>query len=172
LRRVRYAGAMSLDGHIFGPNGEADWIVIDPEINFGEFWAQFDPLLMGRRTYETAIARLGRGVIHGMKTVVVSRTLRPSDHPEIAIISELNQDQMQVLRAQRGKDKWLFGGGELFRFLLPMREVNTVGVSVLPVLLGGGVKLLPSPAQQAKLRLSEHKVCRSGIVSLVYEVQK
>lgn len=29
MRRVRYCVAMSLDGYIAGPNGEADWIVID-----------------------------------------------------------------------------------------------------------------------------------------------
>ena len=40
----------------------------------------------------------------------------------------------------------------------------------MPVLLGGGVKLLPPPALQTKLRLSRHKVYSSGIVSLVYEV--
>ena len=60
MRKIRYSVAMSLDGYIAGPNGEADWIVIDPEFNFGELWAQFDTLLMGRRTYEAAIARLGK----------------------------------------------------------------------------------------------------------------
>ena len=33
-RRVRYQVAMSLDGFIAGPNGEADWIITDPEIDF------------------------------------------------------------------------------------------------------------------------------------------
>lgn len=45
---------MSLDGHIAGPNGEADWTVMDPEMDFGDLWAQFDTLLMGRRTFEAA----------------------------------------------------------------------------------------------------------------------
>jgi dihydrofolate reductase len=172
MRKIRYAVAMSLDGYIAGPNGEADWIVMDPEVNFGELWAQFDTLLMGRRTYEAAVARLGETAMQGMKTVVVSRTLRPSDHPNITVLSELNRDQMQALRAQSKKDIWLFGGGELFRILLEMRQVDTVEVSIIPVLLGGGVSLLPPPAQQAKLKLSGHKVYRSGIVALVYEVQK
>ena len=171
MRKIRYAVAMSLDGYIAGPNGEADWIVRDPEVNFGELWAQFDTLLMGRRTYDAAIARVGKGAIQGMKTVVVSRTLRPSDHPKITIIPELNRDQLQALRAQSGKDIWLFGGGDLFRVLLEMRQVDTVEVSVMPVLLGNGVALLPPPAQQAKLKLSGQKIYRSGIVSLVYEVQ-
>ena len=171
MRKIRYAVAMSLDGYIAGPKGEADWIVMDPEVNFGELWAQFDTLLMGRRTYEVAVARLGEAAFEGMKTVVVSRTMRHSDHPDITIIPEVTRDGMQKLREQSGKDIWLCGGGELFRVLLEMRQVDTVEVSIMPVLLGGGVALLAPPAQQAKLKLSGHKIYRSGIVSLVYEVQ-
>ena len=34
MRKVIYGGAMSLDGWIAGPNGEYDWIVMDPDIDF------------------------------------------------------------------------------------------------------------------------------------------
>jgi dihydrofolate reductase len=171
MRKIRYGVAMSLDGYIAGPNGEADWIVSDPEFNFGELWAQFDTLLMGRRTYEAAIARLGKSAIQGRKIVVVSRTLQQADHPETTILSELTHERIQALRTQSGKDIWLMGGGEIFRLLLEMHEVDTVEVSIVPVLLGGGVALLPPPAQQTKLKLSSHKVYRSGQVSLIYDVQ-
>lgn len=30
MRQLRYSVAMSLDGYIAGPNGEVDWIVMDP----------------------------------------------------------------------------------------------------------------------------------------------
>ena len=50
MRKIRYAVAASLDGYIAGPNGEADWIVMDPEIDFGEIFSQFDTALVGRRT--------------------------------------------------------------------------------------------------------------------------
>ena len=33
-RRVRYQVAVTLDGFIAGPNGEYDWIVMDPDIDF------------------------------------------------------------------------------------------------------------------------------------------
>ena len=172
MRRVRYAVATSLDGYISGLKGEADWIVIDPEVDFGAIWAQFDTLLMGRRTYEAATARLGKSYIHRLKVFVASRTLRPAEHPEITIIPELSRDTMQTLRSQDGKDIWLMGGGEMFRSLLEMREVDTVELSVIPVLLGGGIPFLPSAAERTRLSLSSHKVYRSGRVSLVYDVVK
>ena len=45
MRRVRYAVAVSLDGYIAGPNGEADWIIMDPAIDFNSFLQQFDTVL-------------------------------------------------------------------------------------------------------------------------------
>jgi dihydrofolate reductase len=169
VKNIRYIVAMSLDGCIAGPNGEADWILMDPDVNFAELWAQFDTLVMGRKTYSAAKARLGEAFMQGMKTVVVSRTLRAA--PNVTILSDLTRDHMQSLRAQSRKDIWLMGGGELFRSMLAIHEVDTVEVSVMPVLLGGGVPLLPPPSQRAILKLSNHKIYRSGIVSLIYEVQ-
>jgi dihydrofolate reductase len=52
MRLVRYGGAMSLDGYIAGPNGEYDWIVIDPEMDFAAMSAEFDTYLIGRKTFE------------------------------------------------------------------------------------------------------------------------
>lgn len=59
MRRTRYSVAMSLDGYIAGPNGEAEWIIMDPDINFAGLFEQFDTFLIGRRTFE-AMGRGGR----------------------------------------------------------------------------------------------------------------
>ena len=59
MRRIRYSVAMSLDGFIAGPQGEYDWIPNEPEIDWGAFMARFDTMLMGRRSYEAALAAPG-----------------------------------------------------------------------------------------------------------------
>jgi dihydrofolate reductase len=166
MRKIRYVVATSLDGFIAGPNGEADWIDIDPEVDFAALWAQFDTGLMGRRTYEAARKRLGEAAFAGLTTIVFSRTMKQQDHPKVTVVSELKPAWVQVLQTRSGKDIWLFGGSELFRSFLDSDHVDTVEVSVIPVLLGGGIPLLPPPYNPAKLRLLSHKVYRSGRVSL------
>jgi dihydrofolate reductase len=170
LRRVRYQVASSLDGYIAGPNGEYDWIVMDPDIDFTGLFEQFDTLLMGRKTYEM-MSQSGGGDDQGQKVVVVSRTLRAEQHPKVTVINDAVREAVTALKAQPGKDIWLFGGGELFRSLLDLGVVDSVEIAVIPVLLGGGIAMLPTPAMRRKLSLRQHHVySKSGIVLLEYDV--
>ena len=171
MRRIRYSVAMSLDGYIAGPQGEYDWIIMDPEIDFGALMGSFDTVLMGSRTFE-ASQSTGGGAMPGMKAVVVSRTLRQEDMPEVQIIGDNLAEEISRLRAAPGKDIWLFGGGSLFRSLLAARLVDAVEVAIIPILLGGGIPLLPTPGDRAKLRLTGNKTyAKTGIVSLEYAVE-
>jgi RibD domain-containing protein len=90
VRQIRYAVAMSLDGYIAGPKGEAGWIIMDPDIDFRAVFEQFDGVLLGRRTFE-AMARGGTTGMPGMKTFVFSRTLRQLDYPDVAIVAEKSE---------------------------------------------------------------------------------
>jgi len=171
MRRVRYAVAASLDGYIAGPKGEADWIIMNPEIDFRALFEQFDTFLLGRRTFEM-MARAGRGETPGMKTFVFSRTLRQQDYPGVTVVAEKSEETVAALRAEPGKDIWLFGGGSLFRSLLNAGLVDTVEVAIIPVLLGGGIPLLAPPARQTNLKLTGHKIYKTGITSLEYVVQQ
>jgi dihydrofolate reductase len=170
MRKVVYSVAASLDGYIAGPSGEADWITMDPEIDFAALFARFDVVLMGRRTYDQVRAMGGGEAMPGVTSIVASRTLRPEDCPGATVIGEGLEERLSELRAGDGKDIWLFGGGVLFRSLLDAGLVDEVGVAVMPVLLGGGVPLLAAGGR-AKLRLTGSKIYRSGIVSLEYVVE-
>ena len=108
------------------------------------------------------------GAMPGMKTFVFSRTLRQRDYPKVTIVAEKSEETVAALRSESGKDIWLFGGGLLFRSLADLGLVDAVEVAVIPVLLGGGIPLFPPPAKQVKLKLTGHKVYKTGIVSLEY----
>jgi dihydrofolate reductase len=171
-RRIRYQVAASLDGYIAGPNGEADWIIMDPDIDFGDLFNQFDTFLMGRGTFESMVRQQGSAAMPGMKVIVFSRTLSQKDYPEVTIMGEPSKELLTALRNERGKDIWLFGGGSLFRSLLEIGMVDTVEIAVIPVLLGGGIPLLPTPAIRTKLKLTGHRLySKSGIVLLEYAVE-
>ena len=106
-----------------------------------------------------------------MKIVVASRTLDPRGHKGVSIVSDNLAQAVTALKKEPGKDIWLWGGGDLFRSLLDLNLVDTVEVGVMPVVLGQGIPLLPSPARQARLTLTSHQVYKkSGTVSLVYDV--
>ena len=163
---------MSLDGYVAGPKGEADWIIMDPEIDFRALFAQFDTMLLGRVTYEAAQKPSGSGGgMPGMKTYVFSKTLDPKDHRKVTIVNERQNEILKELKEKPGKDIWLMGGGGLFGSLLELGMVDTVEVAVIPVVLGAGIPLLPPPGKKTKLKLTNTKVYKkSGIVSLEYSV--
>lgn len=167
--RIRYRVAMSLDGYIAGPQGEFDWIVNDPSIDFGALFAQFDTFAMGRRTFELFRQPGSPPLPPGSNVFVFSRSL-PGDVSGVSVMREVSGPVIASLREQARKDIWLFGGGDLFRSFLTLGVVETVEVAVIPVLLGGGRQLLPPPASQSRLSLTGHRVYPSGIVLLEYAV--
>lgn len=162
---------MSLDGYIAGPRGEYDWIVMDPEFDFSEHMAQFDTFLIGRKTFQ-AMRRMGSDAqsMPGAQNVVFSRTLRPADYPHV-MVSDDAVRFVTELRARPGKDIALFGGGELFRSLLGAGLVDRLEMGLVPVLLGGGIPLLPAPAPRTALKLRKQRLYeKTGAILLEYDV--
>ena len=104
-----------------------------------------------------------------MRVCVVSTTLDPASHHGITILAANIHEAVSALKDQSGKDIWLMGGGVLFRCLLDAGFVDEIDIAVMPVLLGGGVPLLPQGAR-CPLRLSECKALPNGTLALSFAV--
>jgi dihydrofolate reductase len=171
MKRLRYSVAASLDGFIAASDGSYDWIINDPAIDFVGLFKQFDTFVMGRGTFEITLTHQGEGnPTPGARTIVFSTTLRQEDYPKVTIVATDPAATVRALKAESGKDIWLFGGGILFRSLLDAGLVDTVEVAVIPIVLGGGIPLVAPGRRSPVLRLTDHKVMPSGIVMLSYDV--
>jgi dihydrofolate reductase len=172
MRTLRYSVAASLDGYIAGPNGEFDWIVVDPEIDFAAMYAGVSGLVMGRRSYEVFVAT-GGAVGPALPTFVYSRTLPEGERAGVTFARDAVTHVRALKAAGDGKPLWLWGGSELCRQLADAGLVDGVDVAVIPVLLGSGIPLLATPGPRVSLRLKAHRLyAETGTLMLEYDVVK
>ena len=169
MRELRYSVAASLDGYIAGPNGEYDWIPIDPDIDFAAMYAGFSGLVMGRRSYGVYVAT-GGGAGPPLPVYVYSQTLPEGERDGVTFVRHA-EAHVRALKAVDGRPIWLWGGGELFRRLAAAGLVDGVDVAIIPVLLGGGLPLLPAPTRRLPLRLVAHRLYdKTGTLFVEYNV--
>ena len=171
MRRVLYRVAASLDGFIAGPNGEIDWILPDPTVDLAALYANVDTVLLGRRTYELTLQPGAPPWPKDWRVYVCSQTLDAEQHAGVTVVSGNIGATVVALRAESGRDIWLFGGGSLFASLLAADLVDQVEVAIMPVLLGCGTPLVSPDAPRSRLNLTRSNASPSGIVNLQYEVQ-
>jgi dihydrofolate reductase len=172
MRPVRYNVAASLDGYIAGPDGEFDWIPVDPSVDFAALFERVDTVLLGRRSFEVVQQGGAAPWPAGTRVYVFSRTLREEATPAVTVVREEAGATVAALRSEDGDGEiWLFGGGELFRSLLAEGQVDRIEVTIVPILLGAGVPMLAPDSVRTELRLLDTHVYPSGMVTLSYAVR-
>jgi dihydrofolate reductase len=186
MRKVKYLVASSLDNFIARPDGGVDWLFNDgTDYGMGEFFKTIDAVLLGRKTYEFALAhspqpkqksksqkaKTKRASKFGMKSYVFSRTMKAGTDEDVNIISDNSGAFVRGLKAEAGKDIWLMGGGELAKSLFAENLVDEIGLNIHPVLLGTGISLFPDIGKQINLELIECKSHPNGCVQVTYRVK-
>jgi dihydrofolate reductase len=172
MRRLKLFFATSLDGYVAARDGDTSWQFRDGDYGYEAFLAGIDTVLLGRRTYETALS-FAPSPYPDRKVVVFTRSnaLRVMS-PNTVATSRAPADIIEELRARDGKDLWVVGGGGLVRQCLDAGLIDEIIVSIHPILLGDGVPLAaPSPAR-TPLTLSGERRYPSGLVQLNYRVDR
>ena len=108
----------------------------------------------------------------GLANYVFSRTLQPSDYPEVELVRDDAAATVKELREREGKNIWLVGGGGLFRSLLAARQVDELMVAVHPILLGRGIPLLPKKETAVRLEFVRAEPYDTGLITLHYTVRR
>ena len=174
--------AASLDGFIARKDGRVDWLETADEFADGdtlapEFVAAFlktiDCYVMGSRTYETALnfEAKGFGWSYGDKPVFVlsSRTLsRTRDTVEFHS-GDLAQFVNERLRPAF-RSIWFVGGGTTSGECLRLGLADEVRYSILPIVIGDGIRFFDKLDRDVPLHLAEVKAYKNGVVALRYEV--
>jgi dihydrofolate reductase len=169
MRRLRYNVAMSLDGFIADSQHRFDWIPNDDTVDFAALFARVDTYILGRRTYETVLANGEAPWNPGARVYVVSSTLAAGPRGAVTVVRDDPVALARSLRREAGDGEiWLFGGGQLFATLLAAKQVDTVEVTVVPVLLGGGVPVVAFLPQRMPLVFTRSHVYSSGMIALYY----
>ena len=174
MRKVVFGGANSLDNYFARKDDAVDWLLWSDEVGkiMADYFKTFDTIVMGRRTYEVAIASgHGGGSYGGMKTYVFSRTLKPRSTKALEITSEDVADVVGRLKQQEGKDICIMGGGLLAKSLFEADLIDEIGFNIHPVLLGSGIPLFYEMKRQVDLELIDCKTLKTGCVLVTYRVK-
>jgi dihydrofolate reductase len=174
MRKVVFGGANSLDNYFARKDDAVDWLMWSDEVGkvMADYFKTFDTMVMGRRTYEVAIAMgQGDGSTPGMKTYVFSRTLKPRSTKKLEITSEDVADVVRRLKQEEGRDICIMGGGLLAKSLFEADLIDEIGFNIHPVLLGSGIPLFYEMSHQIDLELIDCQTFKTGCVLVTYRVK-
>lgn len=172
---VRVFIACSLDGFIAGPDDDLSWLPPpDPDgedYGFAAFMGSVSALLMGRRTYDLVAAFPEWPYGELPVFVATSRPLpAPAAAPTVRAVSGAPAELLAAVAAEAPGPVYL-DGGALIRSFLAEGLVDSLVVTVVPVVLGAGIPLFAGTAGPVRLELRAARPYPSGLVQLEYVLE-
>ncbi|RXE56379.1 hypothetical protein ABH15_09810 [Methanoculleus taiwanensis] len=167
--------AASLDGYIAREDGDVSWLEIYGEsgedYGYPTFFAGIDALVMGSRTYEQIVG-FGEWPYGDKPVYVVSgRRLPVPERANVTFLSGTPHDLALCMRRRNHKNVWLVGGASLAGQFLRDGLVDEIILTVIPVLLGGGIALFGRLGSEVHLALLGAETYPAGVVQLRYAIQ-
>ena len=181
MRRLVVWNLMTLDGYF---EGRTPWDLDFHETVWGEELESFSleqlqeigTLLFGRRTYEGMAGYWSKAtgaiadMMNAVGKAVASRTLEAADWNNTRPLKGEAVETVKTLKAEDGKDVYVFGSADLLSSLLKAGLVDEYRICVAPVVLGGGTPLFKPQDQQVRMRLENVRPLETGGAILTYAV--
>ncbi len=177
MRKVIVYIAMSLDGYIASEKGSVDWLGGDGSDtdnmgSYPEFIETIDTVILGYSTYHQIVTELSpdNWVYSGMKSYVFT-SKEVEDTEEIFFKNGKIADLVKKLKNEDGKNIWICGGSTIVNQLIEEDLVDKYCISIVPTILGGGVKLFDKHENETKLKLISTRNY-NGMVDVWYEKRR
>lgn len=170
-RKVILFIAMSLDGYIATKEDSIDFLsMVEQEgedYGYAEFVKSVDTVILGRKTYDKVIS-MGFEYPHADKDVyIMTRLERPAIGRFRFHTGDLSR-LIQDLKGQVGKNIYCDGGSEIANELMKNDLIDEFIISIIPVLLGDGIKLFKDGRPMKELKLVTSRQFGSGLTQLHY----
>lgn len=164
--------AMSVDGYIAKHDGNLDFLakVENPDEDYGysNILHQIDTVIWGRKTFDKVLT-FGNELPYQDKNVFVISKSRSGTHGHAVYRNDV-VELIRELKMKEGLDIYCDGGGEIVFELLRHKMLDRIIISVIPYLLGDGVRLFKDGRPEQDLKLTQTVSFPSGLVQLHYSL--
>ena len=164
--------AMSLDGYIADMHGGVGWLPAVEDApaadSYDAFVRSVDTVVMGWNTYRQLVTELSPGTwVYADLTSYVITHRSCDDREGIRFTDRSPCELLRALRKEKGRDIWICGGASLAQQLMKENLIDVYRVSVIPVILGNGIRLFGELEQSIPLcPLAAEN--RGGFTELIY----
>ena len=187
MSRVRYYCAASLDGYIAESDDNLDWLLkyegsfegADSEEGQGGYEAFYEgigALVSGSVTYEFVLEHVDQWPYAGKPTWVLSSRELPKPEGEgvdVRIVNAQVPDLIdEMIEAAGDRDLWVIGGGNVASQFADNDLLDTVEVTLVPVVLGKGKPLFDRRLPGGPMQLTGARTYASGMVGLTFDVRR
>lgn len=168
-RKVILYIAMSLDGFIATKDNSIDFLSMvekaGEDYGYNDFVKSVDTVIIGRKTYDKVI-EMGYEYPHADKKIfIVTRNAKPSKGNIQYYSGDLTQ-LVNELKKQPGKHIYCDGGSEIANELMKNELIDEYIISIIPTLLGDGIKLFKDGRPGLNLSLLTAKQFDTGLTQL------
>lgn len=170
-RKIILYIAMSLDGFIAKSDGDISFLSQvekdGEDYGYSSFTETVDTVILGRKTYEKVLS-MGFDLPYGERNIyVLTRNPHPATE-KITFYSGSLSELIASLKSQTGKHIYCDGGAEIVNLFLQENLLEELIISVIPVLLGDGIRLFGKSFPKQKLQLVNCSSFEKGLVQLHY----